>query len=243
LHPDLERLIRLQELDTRAEQARHDIAAIPERVQALETRLAERRDALAAARQSLSDAQTARRALEKDLAVVQTRLSRFKDQLMEVRTNKEYTAMQKEIATAEQEVRSFEDRILERMLEGDELSAAVKAAEKALSAEEQGVANERASLDRGKTALEEEVDAVVGRRAALAAETPRDVLDRFERVVRQRGVAVAEARGGHCTICHVRLRPQMFNEIRRNDAIIQCESCNRILYFVAPSEGAAAHGA
>jgi predicted nucleic acid-binding Zn-ribbon protein len=162
---------------------------------------------------------------------------------MEVRTNKEYTAMQKEIATAEQEVRSFEDRILERMLEGDELSAAVKAAEKALSAEEQGVANERASLDRGKTALEEEVDAVVGRRAALAAETPRDVLDRFERVVRQRGVAVAEARGGHCTICHVRLRPQMFNEIRRNDAIIQCESCNRILYFVAPSEGAAAHGA
>jgi hypothetical protein len=57
---------------------------------------------------------------------------------------------------------------------------------------------------------------------------------------RRGGVAVAEARDGICTICHVRLRPQVFNTIRRNDEIIQCDSCQRILYFVPKAaEGSA----
>jgi predicted nucleic acid-binding Zn-ribbon protein len=54
---------------------------------------------------------------------------------------------------------------------------------------------------------------------------------------------VAEARDGVCTLCHVRLRPQVFNEIRRNAQIIQCESCGRILYFVpSPAPSAEAPG-
>ena len=65
----------------------------------------------------------------------------------------------------------------------------------------------------------------------------------FERIAHGRkGVAVAEARDGLCTLCHVRLRPQMFNQVRRNDALHQCDSCTRILYFVpaaAPGGGAA----
>ena len=52
----------------------------------------------------------------------------------------------------------------------------------------------------------------------------------FEQVAKKRnGIAVAEARDGICTICHVRLRPQVFNTVRRNEAIPQCDSCNRIL--------------
>ena len=64
----------------------------------------------------------------------------------------------------------------------------------------------------------------------------------FELVSRRRnGVGVAEARDGICTICHVRLRPQVFNTVRRNEEIIQCDSCQRILYFVpVPSPTGAA---
>ena len=50
---------------------------------------------------------------------------------------------------------------------------------------------------------------------------------------------MAEARDGLCTVCHVRLRPQVFNEVRRNDGIIQCDSCTRILYFVPAAPPAA----
>ncbi len=52
-------------------------------------------------------------------------------------------------------------------------------------------------------------------------------------MTKRQGIVVAEAKDGICTICHVRLRPQVFNEVRRNEAIIHCDSCQRILYFVA----------
>ena len=78
-------------------------------------------------------------------------------------------------------------------------------------------------------------------RAEVVATLSRDVLSLFERVAHGRkGVAVAEARDGLCTVCHVRLRPQMFNEVRRNDGLHQCDSCTRILYYVP---GAAPGGA
>ena len=67
----------------------------------------------------------------------------------------------------------------------------------------------------------------------LTAQISKDALVVFDRVAYGRkGLALAEARDGLCTVCHVRLRPQIFNEVRRNDSVIQCESCTRILYYV-----------
>ena len=73
-------------------------------------------------------------------------------------------------------------------------------------------------------------------RTALVAQTDPKLLATFEQVAKARkGVAICAAtRDGLCSACHVRLRPQVFQEVRRNDAIIQCFSCNRILYYVPP---------
>lgn len=232
--PDLDRLIRLQELENAVERARGVIVAMPAKLAGLDARIAAESDALAAAKQRLADSQAARRTLEKDVAAVQSRLSKFKDQLMEVKTNKEYQAMQKEIAAAEHEVRSFEDKILEKLLEADELQAAVKQAEAELAAEQKAAAAERRALEEEHAALEREIAGATDARAWLVAELNPGLLGLFEHVSRQRkGVAVVEARDGHCTLCNVRLRPQVFNDIRRNDSIIQCESCHRILYFAS----------
>ena len=76
--------------------------------------------AVAAAKEQQAANQASRRALEKDIAAIKTRLSRYKDQLMEVKTNREYTAMQHEIETAQGEVKRLEDQMLELMLESDE---------------------------------------------------------------------------------------------------------------------------
>ena len=115
MNSDLQHLIRLQQLDLEIEAARRRIADIPNVQQALDARLASQRDQVAAAKQAVAGNQAARREIEKEVAALQSRLSKYKDQLMEVKTNKEYQAMQKEIATAEEGVRSHEDRILERM--------------------------------------------------------------------------------------------------------------------------------
>jgi predicted nucleic acid-binding Zn-ribbon protein len=127
VHPDLERLIRLQSLDLQAAEARRQQATIPETQRALDQKLEGARAVVAEAKARQATNQTDRRALEKDLAAVQTRLSRYKDQLMEVKTNREYHAMQHEIETAQGEVKRIEDIMLELMVGGDEIGSALKA--------------------------------------------------------------------------------------------------------------------
>ncbi|TDI26523.1 MAG: hypothetical protein E2P06_02165 [Acidobacteria bacterium] len=237
--PDLERLIQLQRLDTAADEARRTVDGIPSRIEDLDTRLTASTTAVDAARTCVEDKKNERQAGEKSLAEVQGRLSRFKEQLMAVKTNKEYTAVQHEIATAEAEVQRLEDTILEHMLEADDLAATVEAAERALQADRGDIERDRAALEATRAEMERTLSGTSNERVTLTGHIGAAARELFEAVARQRGgIAVVEARDGHCTVCHVRLRPQVFNQILRNTELIQCESCMRILYH-DPNDGGA----
>src|SRR5439155_21918183 len=125
----------------------------PDRQKAIDARLEAAREKVADAKARLAASQTVRRTLEKDIAVHQARLSKFRDQLMSVKTNIEYQAMQKEIGYAETEVKAIEDKVLERMLEGDELAAAVKRADAELAAEQKASDADRRALASDVEAL------------------------------------------------------------------------------------------
>jgi hypothetical protein len=231
--PDLERLIALQRLDSTIHAATRRIAEDPDRQQAFDARLDDARALVATARELLAESQTARRAIEKDVALHQGRLSKFREQAMAVKTNQEYHAVQHEIAFAESEIKGLEDRILENMLEADDLTATVKRTEASLAAEQKAIEAERRTLAAEKADLQASLEGLTKQRADLAGTVNPGLLARFELVSQRRnGVGLAEAKDGVCTICHVRLRPQVFNTVRRNDEITQCDSCNRILYFV-----------
>lgn len=233
MNADLERLIALQRLDTAAEAARRTLAGEPEREAALAVRLEAAQHRLAAAKARLADNQTARRAIEKDVAVHQGRLSKFREQAMAVKTNQEYHAIQKEIGFAQGEIKTLEDKILERMLEADELTSALKKAELDLASEQKAIAADRSAMATEQTELQASLERMTRDRVTLVAGLDPAVLLTFEQVSRKRnGVAVAEARDGICTICHVRLRPQVFNTVLKNEQIMQCDHCNRILYYV-----------
>jgi uncharacterized protein len=233
MHPDLNRVIELQRLDTTAHDAERRIADEPERQKALEARLTGARDRVAAAKAQLTENQNARRSVEKDVALHQGRLSKFREQAMAVKTNQEYHAIQHEIAFAQTAVKDLEDKILERMVEADDLSAALKRAEAELAAEQKKIEAEKRAIASDHTELQASLERVRLERQAIISALDPKVLAVFDLVSRRRnGVAVAEARDGVCTICHVRLRPQVFNTVRRNDEILQCDSCQRILYFV-----------
>jgi predicted nucleic acid-binding Zn-ribbon protein len=233
MHADLERLIALQRLDSTAADAERRLADQPQREKALDARLEAASEALATAKARLTENQNARRALEKDVALHQGRLSKFRDQAMAVKTNQEYHAVQHEIAFAQAEIRALEDKMLEQMLEADDLTATVKRTEASLASEQKAIVQDKRALAAEETELKAVVDRLRVERAALVAALDPQVLATFERVAQRRnGVAVAEARDGVCTICHVRLRPQVFNTILKNEQILQCDHCNRILYHV-----------
>ena len=233
MHADLDRLIALQKLDTAAHAAQRRLAEGPDRESAMEARLGAARELLAGAKSRLAENQQARRDIEKNVAVHQGRLSKFREQAMAVKTNQEYHAVQKEIGFAQGEIKTLEDTILERMLDADDMNAAVKRYEADLAADQKAVDAERRAMTAELGDLKAALERIAMERRVLVGALEPQLLTMFEQVSRKRnGIAVSEAREGICTICHVRLRPQVFNTVRRNEAITQCDTCNRILYFV-----------
>ena len=239
MNADLERLIALQRFDSAADAARKKLADEPEHERALDTRLEAAKQHVNVAKAQLTANQAARRDIEKELALHQGRLSKFREQAMAVKTNQEYHAIQHEISHAQGEIKTHEDRMLERMLEADELTAAVKKAESELSAEQKAIDADRKAMKAEHADLQASLETITAERAAIVGALDKQMLAMFELVSKKRnGVAVAQAKDGICTICHVRLRPQVFNTVRRNEEIVQCDSCNRILFFV-PAPAAA----
>ena len=236
MSPELQRLIELQRFESAIAEARARIAAHPQRISAADARLTEARAVVDVVKGRVKENQEARRELEKNAAVYQGRLTKFKDQLSEVKTNREYQAMQHEIGTAQTELGAAEEKVLERMMAADELTAELKDAETVFASAQKTVEQEKQALENELASVERELAQAIAARDALVAALDPHLIDLFHQVARARkGVALSSAtRDGLCSVCHVRLRPPVFQKVRQNDAIVQCEVCQRILYYVPP---------
>jgi predicted nucleic acid-binding Zn-ribbon protein len=234
MHPDLEQLVRLQKAESDLRRVEADLGEVPRLKEDLDGRLALDRSRLDGCRSALDESQKARRQHEGDLQALEAKRSKYKGQLMEVKTNKEYTAMLHEIEGVEREIRELEDKILAEMERAESLQAEVKREEAVFKEAQSRHAAEARSLEARARALEEQARRLTAERDAIASQVPEDSLELFRRVARLRGTAVAEARDEMCQLCHMKLRPQMYVDVKRNDAVTQCPSCSRILYFEPP---------
>lgn len=239
--PDLQRLIELQDIESRAAVATKAIAEAPARIAALDALLQSATAALAAAKQSLADNQSHRRSIDNDLISAQQRQEKYKEQLMAVKTNDEYRAMQHQIEAVGVEVGQHEERVLVSMMEADDINAGIKKADAALKAAQSKVSAERGAIENDVKANQVALAELnAARDRIVGALDNKGVIDTFQRIAKVRGSAVARAEGERCTVCQVRLRPAVFAEVRKNDQIVQCDSCNRILFFVPPKPTEAA---
>ena len=237
LLPSLTALIALQALDTAADSARKRLADLPAAEQAIDARIAAASTAVETAKARLAANQTARRALEKEVAGVDSRLARFDDHKASVKTNHEYTALLHEISTAKAEKDAVEERLLGLMEEADTIASDVKAADEARVVVEREAADARATITAERRTVEAEVARLSAARSQDAADVPVPLLAKYEQLRKQRrGIAVARVAGELCEACHVRLRPTVVQQIRRNTEIVSCDSCQRILFFEPPVE-------
>ena len=232
MNPDLDGLIRLQRAESELKRVESQQAEVPLRRGEVEGQLAKERSRLDAAKEALEASQKARRRYETELQDLETKRSKYKGQLMEVKTNKEYTAVLHEIETVEREIRSREDQILAEMERAETLSSEIRQEEQVFRQAQEGADRELRALGESGAKLEEEHQRTVAERDGIAATLREDVLHLFQRVAKLRGVAVAEARDGMCQLCHMRLRLQMYSELKRNDQVVQCPACSRVLFFV-----------
>ena len=155
MHPDLKRAIELQAVDRQIAQLSAEIAYLPRHIQQIENKLAGAQHQLESDRQTLADSQRDRRRLEGEIPLPQQKISKYKDQIYEVKTNEQYKALQHEIEFAEGEIRKIEDTILERMIAAEELEGRVRQAEEQLVGERKAVEKEKAEAT-AQTQVDEE---------------------------------------------------------------------------------------
>jgi predicted nucleic acid-binding Zn-ribbon protein len=233
--PDLKLVIRLQDIDNRLMELSREIATLPKHIAEIEKKLGAHERKLEADRAALVANQKERKKCEGDIQVQQQKISKLKDQMLGAKTNEVYRAFQNEIEYCEKEIRRLEDRILELMSESEPLEKNVKAAEIALKAEKTQVEAEK-SQARERTAVDEKAAGELQtERASIVKDVKPAVYQNYERVRKgRRGVALAEVVDGRCTACHIVLRLQYFQDLKRGESILPCESCQRILYYNPP---------
>ena len=234
MHPHIKQLIVLQSVDFRLNEVRERISHFPKQLAEVEGRVSTARHQITAAKEALTTSLKDRKRFELDVEQWKTRAKKYRDQSFEVKSNEAFKALQHEIQNAEGEVAKAEDRLLERMVSGEEYDRQLKAAEAAVK-EIEAVANkDRQAIQAEYNAAQKELAAAEAVRAAAIAAVPEDLVDHYERIAKRHGgVALAEIRGEGCGQCGVHIRPHVIQQLQRdsNEGFFHCETCTRILYY------------
>jgi len=234
--PDIEKLLELQAADNEIRRLRDEVAALPKRVAAIEQKLAGTKAHLEKTRTAAKSDEANRKKFEANIKDLQAKISKYRDQSLDVKTNDQYKALLHEIQFAEQEIRLNEDRILEVMINVDAREKEVKAAEAELKAETAEIEKEKEEARKVTAEDQKKLSEWNAKRDGLRQAISEDVLRRYERVMKFRGTGLAEARDHKCMGCQVMLRPQIYNEVRNGEQVMFCESCQRIYYFDPANE-------
>ncbi|HYI93097.1 MAG TPA: C4-type zinc ribbon domain-containing protein [Bryobacteraceae bacterium] len=233
--PELQAVLKLQTLDSRAAALQKEIESLPKQVAEIERKLEAHTRKLEVDRNVVATNQKERKTKEDDIKVHEQKISKLRDQMLQAKNNEQYRAFQNEITYCEVEIRKAEDRILELMGEAEPLEKNVKTAEAALKEEKAKVEEEKERARKRSAEDKAFLDQAIEERKAVSSTIPPQTLAHYERIrKRWRGTAIADATDGRCSACQMKLRPQYFQELRRGDKLYFCESCGRIVYYNPP---------
>jgi predicted nucleic acid-binding Zn-ribbon protein len=235
MHPDAHLVSQLQSLDRTITALEKEVAALPKHIAHIEKTLESHLRRLDADRAALAANQRDRKKIEGDNQLHSQKISKLREQMSGAKTNEQYKAFQNEIDFIEKEIRKGEDRILEWMAESETLGANVQKAEAALKEEKQAVATEQKEARERTAADQVRLDQLRAERATAIAALPKATSSTYERIKKKwGGMAIAEVEAGRCSACQLMLRPQYFQEVRRGDQLMTCESCGRFLFYNPP---------
>jgi uncharacterized protein len=234
---DFDLIIELQRLEAELRDASLVLEGIPRLVQDVDKRIQSTTKLVADAKDKMAQNQKKRRDLENDVKDLKGQIGKYKRQLNEVKTNKEYTALLHEIEETQHKVDELEETIIAEMLAADDVEEEIKSALHRQGAEEEVLKKEKVVLDEKLKETEARFAALSRDREALLPRIPREQLRLYEAISQKKGgTALSPVTGDFCAMCHMRVRPQMLNEIRDKTKVILCEACGRILYWTAKPE-------
>lgn len=234
---DFEKLIRLQEIDSDIRRAGLFLESVPPLIEEIDKKIAESNEIAAAAKDKMARSQKKRRELEADLKDLKAQIGKYKRQTNEVKTNKEYSALLKEIEESEKKVDSLEESFISEMLLEDDIQKEIREANRKLAEAQDKLNREKEQVFLRKQEAEARVALLESQKESLLPQLPREQVALYLKLLRNKGgSALSPVTDDFCSMCHMRVRPQVLNELKEAKKIILCENCGRILYWQEKSE-------
>lgn len=230
MRKNLKMLDALQEIDLKIDAFKGEKESLLAELAQLDGKVAAAEAAMADKNNELALVEEEKRSLDENLAMETENITRSDARLKEIKTQKEYQAVAKEITTARKMKGELEEQVLQKIGRVEELKGEIAGMEENLAALAENIASQKGEVQGKIDQLEEGIAKDVVAREEAVKTLPSSVVRRYNLLREQRrGIAVAEAKGGSCLGCNMNLPPQLYNTLYRGDELITCPHCQRIL--------------
>ena len=228
----LETLYDLQKIDLRLDGISGARNALLAEIDALDQKVAEARQEILAKNEEKAALDAEREVLEETLATESENIVRSEARLKEIKTQKEYLAVSKEITMARKMKVELEEQLLQKVAHVDEIKAEIVERQGDLASLEANIGTQKAEVQGKVDSLEKDIAADHKAREEMMRTLPPAVVKRYGTLREMRkGIAVVEARDGSCLGCNINLPPQLYNTLFRGDELITCPHCQRMVVY------------
>jgi len=237
LKEGLDLLHELQEEDDLIKDIENIILDIPKKIKEIELERDGKKSIIEDSKKKLDVNLKERKKLEGDILQIKEKISKYKEQMNKSTTNREYQGFISEIKFEEERIGNVEEKVIEKMLESDEIMQEIRESEKEYQSikdeYEKQITDHKDNLEYYKSKIEKEMKS----RDKLRTEIDKKLLNTYDSLYKKKsGKAISSVETEFCGICNVKLRPQLLNELITTTALITCENCGRILFKITAEE-------
>ncbi|MEN6616491.1 MAG: C4-type zinc ribbon domain-containing protein [Syntrophorhabdus sp.] len=232
LEHELETLFEAQKIESMIMEGEQKLLQAPKKLKQMEDELLAVRQKIDKEKEIVEELEKERRKKEKELEVDKDKIKKLEGRLYDVKTNKEYQALLKEIELAKEANDRTEEDVLVLMDKVEDLKKDYESSTIHLKNIEKESEKERVEIEKDVKSMDEIIAKLTKERDSLLSIVSENLRNIYG-ILRERrgGVAVTNVRNGVCLGCNMNIPPQLFIEVTKNKALIQCPSCNRILFF------------
>jgi predicted nucleic acid-binding Zn-ribbon protein len=232
LQKALQLLIELQGVERKISTLSDQQARAPEQLAALEELVRTAELGRDRQREMLENVRKARRQVEIEVEELEQRARKSRERLASVKTNKEYQALLKEIEDLQGLIREREDQILEQMETVERHRILLDEGERIAAEARQRLQSEGAKIEAERARADSQIGVLKKQQEELSPQIPADLLQTYQVLRTHRsGIAVAPVVQGACQMCHMNLPPQLFIDLQKDEHVLRCPACQRIIYW------------
>jgi len=232
LRDQLELLWELQKIDLDLKHIKEERDRYPKEIKKLDEKKNIEKEKIQKEKEKVELLEKDRRQKEGHLNVEQEKIKRAEGRMFEVKTNKEYQALLNEIEAIKEASSREEEEILRVLDEIDELKKNFSKREKEVTAILEKIEAEKKTIQEKMVQDDEIWKKQMERREVLSKQVESKLYKLYSTLKEKRqGVGVVSVKHETCQGCFVNIPPQMFIEVQKNNALIRCPNCNRVLYW------------